>query len=116
MQKSSPVRLAPVVDAITVDGIRASVVHLGEGRYDFDDILAKLAARPADPAAQPGRFALYNLSVDGGEFDFIDKAKGQTQRVRDLHLAVPFVSTLASERQVKESGTTFGVPVEWQRI
>jgi len=35
-------RLAPVVDAIEVDGLALSVIHLGQGRHDVDDILARL--------------------------------------------------------------------------
>jgi uncharacterized protein involved in outer membrane biogenesis len=45
----SLVRMAPVVDAITVDGPVARLTHLGGGRYDIDDMLkkARTAARPA---------------------------------------------------------------------
>ncbi len=98
----SLLRLAPVVDAVTVEGVDARLVHLGGGRYDIDDVLARLAARPpADPAAEPARFALYNLSVKGGSFDFDDKAVGKVQQLRDLQVSLPFLSNLASDREVK---------------
>ena len=35
-------RLAPVIDAITVDSPVLLLTHLGDGRYDIDDILDKL--------------------------------------------------------------------------
>jgi uncharacterized protein involved in outer membrane biogenesis len=86
----SLVRMAPVVDAITVDGPVARLTHLGGGRYDIDDILKKLAPPPDQPPGEPAQFALYNLALNGGSFDFIDNAVGKTHTVRDLRLAVPF--------------------------
>ena len=94
----SLLRLAPVVDAVSIDGMSARLVHLGGGKYDIDDILAKLAAQPK---AEPARFALYNLSVNGGSLDFTDRAVGKTQQVRDLHLTLPFLSNLSADRDVK---------------
>ena len=38
----SLVRLAPVMDAIAVDEPVARLTHLGDGRYDIDDILTSL--------------------------------------------------------------------------
>jgi uncharacterized protein involved in outer membrane biogenesis len=96
----SLVRMAPVVDAITVDGPVARLTHLGGGRYDIDDILKKLAPPPDQPPSEPAQFALYNLALNGGSFDFIDNAVGKTHTVRDLRLAVPFLSNLDSKRDV----------------
>jgi uncharacterized protein involved in outer membrane biogenesis len=96
----SLVRMAPVVDAITVDGPVAQLTHLGGGRYDIDDILKKLAPPPDQPPSEPAQFALYNLALNGGSFEFIDNAVGKTHTVRDLRLAVPFLSNLDSKRDV----------------
>jgi uncharacterized protein involved in outer membrane biogenesis len=97
----SLLRLAPVADAVSFDGVSARLVHLGDGKYDVDDILAKLAAQPKEEPSEPARFALYNLSVSGGSFDFIDQAVGKTQQVRGFNLSLPFLSNLDSDRQVK---------------
>ena len=96
----SLVRMAPVVDAITVDGPVARLTHLGGGHYDIDDILKKLAPPPDQPPSEPAQFALYNLALNGGSFDFIDNAVGKTHTVRDLRLGVPFLSNLGSRREV----------------
>jgi hypothetical protein len=96
----SLVRMAPVVDAITVDGPVAKLTHLGGGHYDIDDILKKLAPPPDQPPGEPAQFALYNLALNGGSFDFIDNAVGKTHTVRDLRLGVPFLSNLGSRREV----------------
>jgi hypothetical protein len=76
------------------------LTHLGGGRYDIDDILTKLAPPPDQPPSEPAQFALYNLALNGGSFDFIDNAVGKTHTVRDLRLGVPFLSNLGSRREV----------------
>ena len=99
----SLLRLAPVADAIEVDGLVLSLAYLGQGRYDVDDVLARLTP-PADaPASDPQRFALYNLVLSGGQLDFADLQAGRTHEVRDLRLSIPFLSNLRSQREVKTS-------------
>jgi uncharacterized protein involved in outer membrane biogenesis len=100
----SVLRLAPVVDAITVDAPTLHLAHLGDGRYDVDDILATLdRASASAPASAPLPFALYNLTLNGGAVDFMDHLPtGERHHtLRALHLAVPFLSTLESKRDVK---------------
>ncbi|QTN28156.1 DUF748 domain-containing protein [Rhodoferax sp. AJA081-3] len=99
----SLVRLAPVIDAITLDTPTLQLTHLGDGRYDVDDILERLDQAPASDDTAPLQFALYNLTLNGGTVDFSDHtASGVRQHsLRALNLAVPFVSTLESKRTVK---------------
>lgn len=99
----SLLRLAPVVDAIALDEPVLSLTHLGEGRYDIDDILEHLKPAPDEPADKPQRFALYNLVLSGGRVDFNDLAVGKRHELRDLTLSVPFLSNLRSQRDVKTS-------------
>ena len=97
-------RLAPVLDAIQIDAPKVAVRHLGNGHYDFDDILQRLAARPvepADPQAKPARFALYNVAVSGGQFTFDDDPVSAHHELRALDLRLPFISNLDSQREVK---------------
>lgn len=96
----SLVRLAPVVDAIEVDGPHLSVTHLGEGHYDVDDILARLGQPSDKPGGSLLSFALYNLALSGGSLDFVDQSVGKTHAVRDLQIKLPFLSNLASQRTV----------------
>ena len=96
----SLLRLAPVVDVVQVDAPVVSLTHFGGGRYDIDDILEKLKA-PADaPPSDPPRFALYNLTLTGGQVDFNDRSAGKTHALRDLTLAIPFLSNLQSKRDI----------------
>ncbi len=96
-------RLAPVVDAFTIDNPVLRITHLGDGRYDVDDIIAKVTTPKNDPEPDqgPARLALYNLALTGGSIDFIDNTVSETHEVRALTLKVPFISTLPSQREVK---------------
>lgn len=90
--------LAPVADAIVVEEPVVSLTHLGEGRYDIDDILDRLKE---EPAGDLPRFALYNLMFSGGRLDFADQPVHKTHKLRDLNLSVPFLSNLKSQREIK---------------
>jgi hypothetical protein len=99
----SLLRWAPVVDELRIEAPELVLRHLGPGRYDIDDLLARFAQPQPDPAeaAAPLRFALYNLTLEQGSIEFIDDAVGRTHAVRDLRIAVPFLSSLPSQREVK---------------
>jgi len=95
----SLLRLAPVVDAIRIEGLHLRLTHLGDGHYDVDDVLARLLA-PAEPPRGMPRFAIYNVAVTGGAIDFTDQRIGRTHEVRELNLSIPFLSTFDSRRDV----------------
>ena len=101
----SLLRLAPVVDAIAVDAPVVSLTHLGGGRYDIDDILEKLKAPPDAAPSEPPRFALYNLTLTGGQVSFTDQSVSPNRPVihelTALSLSVPFLCNLQSKRDVK---------------
>jgi hypothetical protein len=95
----SLLHLAPVIDAVDIDAPMLRMSRIGDGRYDVDDVLQHVAAIP--PSPEPARFAIHNIVVRGGSADFVDRPLATTHRVRELELAVPFVSSLPSERQIK---------------
>lgn len=94
-------RLAPVIDAVTIDGPAILLTHQADGKYDIDDILAKLSAGPPpDPNAKPARFAIYNIAINGGSVDFDDQTVKRKHELRDFVLKVPFLSNLDSKRDI----------------
>ena len=97
----SLLRLAPVVDAAAVEAPWVSLTHLGGGRYDIDDILDKLKSPPDTVPSEPPRFALYNLTLTGGQVSFTDQSVSKTHELTALNLSVPFLSNLPSKRDVK---------------
>ena len=100
---SSLLRLAPVVNAIEVNDPVVSLSRLAEGRYDIDDVLARLKAADQQPATDPTRFALYNLVLSGGQLEFNDLPVGKTHALSDLTVSVPFLSNLQSMVEIKTS-------------
>ncbi len=99
----SLVRLAPVLDAIEVDSPHVRVAHVAQGQFDFDDVLARIAARPKseDKPGDPQRFALYNIVLKDGAVDFDDQVVGRKQALSALNLSIPFLSNLNADREVK---------------
>jgi hypothetical protein len=97
----SIVRLAPVVDAIQIDAPTVKLTRFANGKYDIDDILAKLATGPEKPKGDPAKFALYNITVSGGSLEFDDQTVKRKQELTDLVLRVPLLSNLKSEREIK---------------
>ncbi|MDB5827143.1 MAG: hypothetical protein JWQ73_1363, partial [Variovorax sp.] len=97
----SVLRLAPVIDAVRIEAPVVKLTHLADGKYDIDDILAKLASAPAAPKSEPPRFAIYNIAISGGSVDFNDETVKRAHTLRDLVLNVPFLSNLASKREIK---------------
>lgn len=97
----SIVRLAPVIDAVSVDAPAILLTHQADGKYDIDDILAKLASAPETPKSEPPRFAIYNIAITNGSLDFDDRAVKRTHELRNFVLKVPFLSNLPSQRTIK---------------
>lgn len=99
----SLLRLAPVVDAVRVEGVKAQLTHTGQGHYDIDDVLARLQSEPdAKPSAAP-RFALYNLELVNADLDFHDQGPygpARLHTLRNVQLSVPFISSMDSQRDV----------------
>jgi hypothetical protein len=93
-------RLAPVVDALSLEQPRLNVRHLGGGRYDVDDVLERLRPRDDAPATDPAHFALFNVSLSGGELVFVDDRVGATHRLSELAIGVPFLSNLPARQEV----------------
>ncbi|MES2533086.1 MAG: DUF748 domain-containing protein [Pseudomonadota bacterium] len=97
----SILRLAPVIDSLQVDAPAVRLTRLADGRYDIDDIAAKLASPPDAPSGAAPRFAVYNIAISGGSIDFDDQTIKRQHTVRDLTLQVPVLSNLGAERDVQ---------------
>lgn len=96
----SLLRLAPVLDAVEFDRPHVKLRHLGGGRYDIDDLIERLLKPEQPPSALP-RFALFHLRLRDAAIDFIDEPVGRTQQIRQLTLELPFLSSLAPQREEK---------------
>ncbi len=96
----SVLRLAPVISTLTVDRPSLKLRHLGEGRYDVDDVLQRLRPSANAEPSEPSHFALFNIGVVGGALEFADDSTGSLHRLTDFNLGVPFLSNLPSRQAV----------------
>ena len=103
MSASSLWHLAPVVRELRLDGPYLHWARTAPGHFSTDDIVAALAqSSPAAPPA-PGplpRFAVNNIRISGGRFDFDDLPRGAHDTVSEFTLALPFVSSFAAQVEV----------------
>src|SRR5690606_4004806 len=90
---------APVVDSLVVRQPRIALVREDVTRFNFSDIQQKVAdmaaQAPPEPEPRPGlpRFSLNNMVLEGGEITLDDKVSGRQQRIDEIALGVPFIST-----------------------
>ena len=89
-------RLAPVVDAVTLSGLKVSLVRDGETHYNLSDILERLAAasKAAKPSDGKAEFSVSNIRLKDARLDFDDRPKGAKHEVTEIDVAIPFVSNL----------------------
>ena len=102
LSAASIVRLAPVIEALEIDSLRLNLARTSEGHYDIDDLIARFAPKPdAKPAGEPAHFALYNVQVRDAQLRFDDQPVKRLQTIEALHLALPFISNLPAQVEIK---------------
>lgn len=96
LSSTSVFRFAPVVDELSLDKLQVSLVRTAANRYNFSDILDRLAAQPKKEKSGTPRFSINNIALQNSSIDFEDRAVagGKKHTIRDLQLAVPFISTI----------------------
>ena len=98
---SSIFRRAPVIEALQIEAPQLNLTRTSEGHYDVDDLVARFAPKPDAPPSEPARFALYNLQVRDAQMTFDDRPVTRIHKVESLQLALPFLSNLPAEVEVK---------------
>ncbi len=98
---SSLFRLAPVIEALEVDAPQLRVSRTAPGHYDIDDLITRFTPHAEAKPSEPARFALYNLQVRDASVRFDDKPVGRVQQVDAFTLALPFISNLPAQVDVK---------------
>ena len=98
---ASVYRLAPVIDELTLTGLKVRVARDAQSKYSFGDIVERLARaareapkEPKDTPAEPARFAVENIRIVNAAVDFDDRAANATHRISDVQVAIPFISSL----------------------
>jgi uncharacterized protein involved in outer membrane biogenesis len=96
-------RLAPVVEALEIDAPQIHLTRTAQGRYDIDDVLARLQPKTKEaPPSEPPQFALYNMQLKDGVLTLDDRAiAGRIHELKALQVSLPFLSNLPAEVDVK---------------
>lgn len=97
---ASVFRMAPVLDALTLQHPQIHIVRTADQKFNFSDIIDRFNAKPSDPNAPPTRFALSNISVHAGDIQFDDQAMKANHHVEQLELGIPFIANLPSDTDV----------------
>lgn len=120
---ASLVQRAPVIARLRIVAPEAHLERDPQGRYSIADLLDEWfgAAKPQQPSppageAQTPRFAVTNIEVERGQFEFIDHLKAAEHRISDIRLGVPFLANVASDEEVwvepRFSALVNGAPFE----
>ena len=89
--------LAPVVDAVHLVRPHVAIARIDDGRYSIDDVVERLAARPAGPTPP---FSISNFEVDDGSIDFDDRPQARKIAVSNLTIGIPFLSSIAHDAKI----------------
>lgn len=111
----SILRLAPVLDALNVDGLTANIVRLEAQRFSFSDIVDRIRARPGT-SGEPARYALYNIEVTDSTINFDDRPIGRKHLLSEIRIGIPFISNLPTHAEIKVQPAFFarlnGSPID----
>lgn len=91
---NSFIERALVLDALTLQGPRVSVVHLGEGRFDFSDLLDGPQHQHATALAP---FVLREVTIHDGRLSLEDRPFQRTHTVEHFKLTLPLVNSLSGK-------------------
>lgn len=95
---SSALRLAPVLEAIAVDGLTANIVRLEAQRFNFTDIVERIQAKPKGD--KPAQFSLNNIELKSGTVNFDDRVVGTHHAATDIRIGIPFLSNLPTDAEI----------------
>ncbi len=89
-------RLAPVVKELSIESPRIRLVRTAENRYNFTDIIDFISKQPKTAKKTQAHFSINNITLSKGSIDFDDKAVagGKQHTIRDLQIALPFISNI----------------------
>jgi hypothetical protein len=89
---------APVLNAVRLVRPSLGLARDRNDRYNIQDLIDHVLA---GPPGRPPRFSLNNIEIEAGSMTFDDGVAGRKHAVAGLDVAVPFVSSLPYETDVR---------------
>ncbi|HTZ39786.1 MAG TPA: DUF748 domain-containing protein, partial [Syntrophales bacterium] len=87
-------RRAPVIGEFIVRKPYAHLVRNVDKTYNFSDLLSLMKEAPKEEKKEPFQFSVNNIVIENGSVDFVDGPFNTTHTVRELHIAIPFISDI----------------------
>lgn len=92
---------APVLGRLTLTRPQILLERTAGERFNISPVLDHLRAQPADPQAEPARFALHNIRIIDGLIRYrdhvLDPHRPTEHRISALNVGLPFISNLPSQ-------------------
>jgi uncharacterized protein involved in outer membrane biogenesis len=86
-------RRALILEEIRLNKPYIGVTRKTDGTYNFSDLIPREEVKKEE-TSKPFLFSLNNIQITGGNVDFDDMPNKTVHTVRDLQLAIPFVSNI----------------------
>lgn len=95
-------RLAPVLRRVSLEQPELNLVRVSEDRLNISDVIDRLSKPSPEPKTDeaPARFAVFNIELHNGAVRYDDRVLAQQHSVDQIHLQVPFISSLPSDIDV----------------
>jgi len=84
----------PVIELLTVRKPYVHVVRNDNKTYNFSDLLAKMKEEEPKEEKPLPLFSVNNIVIESGSVDFVDSLFETTHTVREMNLAIPFLSSV----------------------
>lgn len=96
LSPASVYRRALILSQVSIDAPSISFARLSPNNYSFNDIIERQKAKPKKESKGEFHFSINNITLDNGSVDFDDLgvAGGRKHTVRNLKVAVPFISNI----------------------
>jgi hypothetical protein len=93
LQLASVYRGGPVLREMRLVRPYVNVVRRPDRSYNFSDLIEEFTKKP-EKESKPFKFSFNNIRIVDGSVDFDDGPKKTRHEVRDIRIAIPFLSNL----------------------
>ena len=87
---------ALIFSEVSVDKPAFTFARLAANKYNFSDIIERQKGKPKKESSGETHFSINNITIKNGSVDFDDRAVngGRKHTIRNLEIAVPFISNI----------------------
>jgi len=88
---------APIIKRLSVVNPYIHVIRNPDGTFNFTDLTVSEEPKKPEPPkkeTKPFQFSVNNIVISGGHIEFFDGPKNVRHTIKDLEVAVPFVSNM----------------------